>query len=720
LGQESNSVSSSTEGGVLPQSDVVGGSAGYLVDDLPEQLSHLRLLRSVLAHTDVLIYAKDLQGRYILANRAMSAVLGLAERDVIGRTDQDLFPATGAEQYTHNDEQVVRSGGATRVEETLLQPDGTIRTFLSTKFPVRDESGVVHAVGGVSTDITESVRTRRELAASQKRWRALVDASPVSTVVFGTPDLRFLYANSRAAEVLGVRNADDLLGRSCIDVFPEESRARFRERLAGVIAGEPFESVRVEIVGFDGRRRTIEANAVAMTFDGAAAVQVELRDVTERDAAEEALRISEERFRMLWESAPVGVAESDLNGIIVSVNPALCQLVGRAADEIIGQSVPSLMTDDGDANAITAQGAVTLLEGRSTQVSVEATIKHPSGRPTSVLVTAGLLYGTAGEPLRFIATVMDLTARRRAEKELRANEVLLRTAFDRAPNGLLLVDGEGRLLQANPALCSLLGRTEAELKATFDAFGLVHPEDRGDLSAAVEEALASSDGTSSVDLRLLGTANQAHWLSVSLAMLPGVHGLPNILVQVHDIAERRAAHERLQHRATHDALTELPNRELLSQRVSRALSERSQRPEGQHVALLFIDLDGFKMINDNCGHQVGDQVLIEVARRLQHAIRPTDLVARFGGDEFVVLCAGLPQAEEADRIAERLRELIGHSIKSECGQVHVSASIGISHAVGDVTAEQLLGEADAAMYAEKHGQRRVDFDPFSTSEKLPA
>jgi diguanylate cyclase (GGDEF)-like protein len=181
-----------------------------------------------------------------------------------------------------------------------------------------------------------------------------------------------------------------------------------------------------------------------------------------------------------------------------------------------------------------------------------------------------------------------------------------------------------------------------------------------------------------------------------------------VLVQVQDIAERQAAHERLTHRATHDALTELPNRVLLSQRIRRALDERLNRAENTDVALLFLDLDGFKAINDAHGHQVGDHVLIEVARRLQHAVRPTDLVARLGGDEFVVLCDTLPHAEEASRIAERLRDLISHPIRSSCGQVQVTVSIGISHASEGKTAEQMLGQSDAAMYADKrHRGRRL-------------
>jgi diguanylate cyclase (GGDEF)-like protein/PAS domain S-box-containing protein len=667
-----------------------------------------------------LIYAKDLHGRYTIVNRAMLEVVGRPESEVVGRTDAELFPEMAA-QFTRHDDEVARTGEVARYEETVRQRDGSTKTFLSTRFPMRDESGVVYAVGGVSTDITESVRTRRHLAASQQRWRALVDSSPVATVVFGAQDLRFLYANARAADIFGVSNAGELTGRNCADVVPEAAREAYRERIAQLRAGQSVDNVRFQIVTFDGQPRTIEVNAGLVTFDDTNAIQAEVRDVTEREAADETLRISEERFRMLWEFSPVGVVESDLHGVLISANPALCELLGRTPEELIGQhSLSALTPSDEEAQRQVKQAANELRETRSARLSFETTYEHASGRPIPVLVTVGMLYDSDGAPCRFIATVLDITARRRAEEDLRASEVLLRTAFDYAPNGMLLMDGDGRLLQANPAICSLLGRTEDELQAVLDGLSVVHPDDQAALFVAVEEAQASDRGIASVDLRLVDDAGRAHWVSVSIALLEGPNGVSYILVQVQDIAERQAAHERLTHRATHDALTELPNRVLLSQRIRRALDERLQRVENSDVAVLFLDLDGFKAINDTHGHQVGDEVLIEVARRLQHAVRPTDLVARLGGDEFVVLCDALPHREEAGRIAERLRGLIAHPIPSSRGQLQVTVSIGISHAVEDITADQMLGQSDAAMYAEKRHRRRRQPASMPIPEQRPA
>ena len=203
-----------------------------------DEMSQLRHhLDGVLAHTDALIYAKDLQGRYTMANRAMLELVGRSEAEVIGRTDWDLFPKAIAKQFTYHDVQVAGDGEVVRFEESVRQADGSTKAFLTTKFPMRDESGVLYAVGGVSADITESVRTRRQLAASQQRWRALVDASPVSTVVLGAHELQFVYANLRAAQVFGAGNPGELIGRAISEAIPHKGRPALRERMAELLGG---------------------------------------------------------------------------------------------------------------------------------------------------------------------------------------------------------------------------------------------------------------------------------------------------------------------------------------------------------------------------------------------------------------------------------------------------------------------------------------------------
>jgi diguanylate cyclase (GGDEF)-like protein len=168
----------------------------------------------------------------------------------------------------------------------------------------------------------------------------------------------------------------------------------------------------------------------------------------------------------------------------------------------------------------------------------------------------------------------------------------------------------------------------------------------------------------------------------------------------HDVTERRRAEREYRHLAAHDALTELPNRAWFTQRLGQAIGRA--RRSGSLVALYFVDLDGFKPINDRFGHDAGDQVLYTLAGRLDRVVRPGDTVARYGGDEFTILCEDLPGEEQAAEIATRILETVGRKLRISDAEVQLTASVGVVLAGSDeVTPADLIGAADAAMYEAK-------------------
>ncbi|WP_405599281.1 diguanylate cyclase CdgB [Streptomyces sp. NBC_01410] len=340
----------------------------------------------------------------------------------------------------------------------------------------------------------------------------------------------------------------------------------------------------------------------------------------------------------------------------------------------------------------------------------------------------------------------------REQQALRASEESFRQAFEYAPSGMAIAemggDQHGRLLRTNDALCRLLGRPASAMRR-YSFADLVHPEDVGTL-------LRTSAEGGRAELRLGRRDGTYVWVSLRNSVVADTADGPRfLLTHVEDIEDRKRHELQLAHRASHDALTGLPNSAELRARLSARLCERPQTaresaiealdaaygadsegifgsdgfdfettgvPYDHHVhtiapdsevddgtkglAVLFCDLDGFKSINDRFGHQTGDAVLVEVARRLTTGVRDNDTVARLGGDEFVVLADGLGAADAAD-LALRLRNAIILPIRVGGRGVRVGASFGIGWASCGMSVEEVLQSADQRMYVEKRSRAKV-------------
>ena len=349
----------------------------------------------------------------------------------------------------------------------------------------------------------------------------------------------------------------------------------------------------------------------------------------------------------------------------------------------------------------------------------------------------------------------------REQQALRASEESFRQAFEYAPSGMAVAemggDQHGRILRTNDALCRLLGRPASSMRR-YSFSDLVHPEDIGTL-------LRTSAEGGRAELRLCRRDGTYVWVSLRNSVVADAADGPRfLLTHVEDIEERKRRELQLAHRASHDALTGLPNSAELRSRLASRLCERptamepgvvdtidaaygevvaarnahafdanghdfdyrpavdafdpydhhehTVTPEGEHddgtkgLAVLFCDLDGFKSINDRFGHNAGDAVLIEVARRLSGAVRDGDTVARLGGDEFVVLADGLGRADAED-LAVRLRNEIIQPIRVDGRSVRVGASFGIGWAHCGMTADEVLQSADERMYVEKRSRPKA-------------
>jgi diguanylate cyclase (GGDEF)-like protein/PAS domain S-box-containing protein len=290
-------------------------------------------------------------------------------------------------------------------------------------------------------------------------------------------------------------------------------------------------------------------------------------------------------------------------------------------------------------------------------------------------------------------------ALRRTSNELSEAEERFRRAFDDSQVGMALVSTTGRFQRVNRALCDITGYRKDELVGK--TFGeITHPDDiEADLEALRELVEGERYGYRT-EKRYIHAGGHPVWISLNVSPIYDGEGPPSYLIaQVEDISDRKESEERLTRQALHDSLTGLPNRTLFSDRVRMASSRRGVRG----FAIVYLDLDGFKLVNDTLGHAAGDQVLVEVARRLEPLLRVGDTLARLGGDEYALLCEEVGD-EEVRAIADRVIEAMAEPIEVQGRAITQAASIGIALYSADGTPtepDQMLGEADLAMYRAK-------------------
>lgn len=292
---------------------------------------------------------------------------------------------------------------------------------------------------------------------------------------------------------------------------------------------------------------------------------------------------------------------------------------------------------------------------------------------------------------------------------IKDNSERFRSAFDHSAIGMALVSPEGRWLQVNRALCVLLGYSEPELMAT-DYLTITHPDDLATALTNIRQLLKGKIPSYQTEKRYVHKLGHEVWVSWNASLARDEYtGSAHLIFQIQDITDRKRAEERLLHDAFHDSLTGLPNRALFMDHLKMAIA-RTERNQGRRFAVLYLDLDRFKIVNDSLGHMIGDQLLVGIAKRLQNSMRPADTIARLGGDEFTILVEDVNDENEVIFVVERLQHELSAPFSLSGREVFTTVSIGIALSSSDsAQAEEILRDADTAMYrAKMHGKARYE------------
>lgn len=419
------------------------------------------------------------------------------------------------------------------------------------------------------------------------------------------------------------------------------------------------------------------------------------RILRQRKACE--LAESEEKFRITFDQAPVGIAHVDLNGRILLVNRRLCSILGYADGELLDRSFEDFC--EGQHGTAHREYVKDLIAGDMAYSAVELSLVHKEGTTIWVHLTVSALREPSGKPRYFVYVVKDISERRRAEENLR----LAATVFDCSTEAIVIADAQANIVKVNRAFTEITGYAE-EMAIGNNPRLLssgIHDEAFYKGMWATLTTLGQWQGE--ISNRRKNGEIYPSWLTIS-TVKDGNGEICNYVGLAADLTTRKVAEERLSFLANHDPLTGLPNRTLLGDRLQHAIA-LANRQETE-MALLFLDLDRFKNINDTLGHDMGDLLLQRVGERLCEHVRKCDTLARWGGDEFIMLLETIRRRENAAVVAHRVLQMFAEPFEVTGYEIFVTASIGISLFPKDGGNPQtLLKNADTAMYCVKESGR---------------
>jgi diguanylate cyclase (GGDEF)-like protein/PAS domain S-box-containing protein len=429
---------------------------------------------------------------------------------------------------------------------------------------------------------------------------------------------------------------------------------------------------------------------------------VSFRDISERKIYQQELRESEEKYRRLFENAGDLAYSTDLNGVFTAISESLLEVTGYRREELIGFPIGKILTPENLELAKRMTAAKLAAEKQVTRYELEITDKQGRQMPLELVTT---LTHRHGVPVGVQGIGRDISERKRLETDLR----IAATAFE-SQESLMITDAYSVILRINKAFTTCTGYTAKEVVGQTPRIFKSGRHD-ADFYGKMWESIHRTGGWQGEiwDRRKNGEV-YPKWLTIS-AVRGDDGGVTHYVGSHIDITERKAAEEQIRQLAFHDPLTRLPNRQLLLDRLQRSLISNAR--SGRKGALLFIDLDNFKTLNDTLGHAMGDLLLQQAAERLTSCMREGDTVARLGGDEFVVMLENLSSqtieaAEHAEAVGEKILAALSRPYRLGTHTFRSSGSIGATIFSGDHhETEELLKQADIAMYQAKKADRNT-------------
>ncbi|MCB1886532.1 MAG: PAS domain S-box protein [Rhodocyclaceae bacterium] len=666
--------------------------------------------------------------RFVQCNQHLAELFGYSREELIGRSTRVLFADEASWEAAG---QLVYDNEAAAFDDVMayVRRDGTPITchISGRRIDTDDEEETANTWLWLYQDVTRDRELRAHLLEAKtdletrvsERTAALatantalreqlsfveqlIDALPLA-VYYKSTEGRYLGCNQAFVAYTGVLR-EDLLGKSVFDIAPPEHAARQQARDQELLKNPGQQSYDTTVRRADGSRREVAfSRATFHHVDGSlAGIVGSIVDITERKRAEQAMQEQSDRLRLYFDLPMIGMARLGLKDGWLEINDKLCQIVGYPQDQLAGLAWMDLVHPDDSAAEIRRFSDA--LSGATDGYACDLRLLRYDGSAIHCHVIMRCVRDDDGTLEYFVVMVQDISERKRLEDSLR----LSATVFEHAAEGVMIVDADTCIVAVNRTFTEITGYSADETLGRNPRFlqsGKTPPETYRDMWQQVQDKgiwrgelwNRRKDGTLFAELLTISAVRDEAGATTHYVGL------------ISDITTIKRSQETLDYQAHHDPLTDLPNRLLFEDRLGHAL-HRARRSDRQ-LAVLFIDLDRFKIINDTLGHPVGDDVLCGVGQRLLASLRESDTLARLGGDEFILLLDSIEDEEDAAIVASKLLDDFREPVFAAGQEFVVSASIGISlHPRDGNDVATLVRNADAAMYrAKERGRNSFDF-----------
>jgi diguanylate cyclase (GGDEF)-like protein/PAS domain S-box-containing protein len=648
-----------------------------------------------MAHDGIVLI--DREGLVIDANDRALALYGQTRETMLGLTVRDLC-ADGEGKSIGEILARLGEGNGVLFESEHRRGNGG-------RFPVevsarRMESDQGWQYQAIIRDITERKHQEGRLLRLQQRYATLLQASPVG-VFEADADGRGTFYNERWLQITGL-SLGEAIGDGWIAAIHPDDRSRILKSWRDAMANGRGSSGEFRYRNRAGDISWVYSEVMPLRTEGRVSGFVgTITDISLRKQAEENLRASEAHFRAYFERSMIGMASTSLHRGWLEVNDRLCEILGYRREALITKTWADITHPD-DRDADTAQ-FYRILSGEIDDYQMDRRFLRPDGSVVYTRFAVRCLRTEDGDIDHLVALVDDISERRRSEDRLR----IAAQVFDGSAEGIVVTDHNNEIVMVNRAFCSITGYTQEEVVGRNPRMLSSGYHDRGFYESMWRTLHINGNWRGEIFNRRKNGDIFPEWLTISLIRDTEGQVIQHVGM-FSDITERKEAAERINFLAQYDVLTGLPNRMLLRDRLGHALTQAARAEE--EVAVVFLDLDRFKNINDSLGHSIGDGLLVEAAGRLQQCVRGGDTIARLGGDEFVLV---LPETGAAGAISviEKILRTLVQPYNIDNHVLRVTASLGVSFFPHDGREyDDLVKNADAAMYAAKaEGRNRYRF-----------